>query len=166
MYNHANNRTFAYHHLEKQPPQLSTYVYLRTKVGDEIPISVVMVPKIATPLKNLLLSPFEHFPYLQGLSLGNPIAHTSDIDFEKGSDFMMYAHIKIKNDSLDWWLYIITWLLYTIHINHFHMHNAWFVHKWQCRDKKVAMLYHYSWKQYYKEMITYVTTVRGFYHEV
>ena len=77
----------------------ATYVYLRTKVGDEIPISVVIVPNIATPLKNLLLSPFEHFPYLQGLSLGNPITHTSD--FEIGADFMTYAHIKIKNDSLD-----------------------------------------------------------------
>ena len=43
------------------------------------------------------------------------------------------------------------------------MYNAWFVYKWQCCDKKVTMLYHYSWKQYYKEIITYVTTV---YHEV
>ena len=40
---------------------------------------------MATPLKNLLYSPIEHFPYLLGLSLAHPITHTSE--FEIGIDF-------------------------------------------------------------------------------
>ena len=58
----------------------ATQVYLQTTVGDEIPIPVLIVPKIATPLKNLVPTPIEHFPHLQGLTLAHPTKHTSDFE--------------------------------------------------------------------------------------
>ena len=44
----------------------ATQVYVQTKVRDKIPISAVIVPKIATPLKNLVPTYIKHFPHLQG----------------------------------------------------------------------------------------------------
>ena len=66
----------------------ATQVYLRTRAGDEIPLSVLIVPKIATPLKNLMHY-FVNFPYLQGLTLAHPVTHTSDFEISLliGADF-------------------------------------------------------------------------------
>ena len=65
-----------------------TSIYLKTKAGDEIPLSVLVVPKIAT-LKNLVYSPIERFPYLQGLTLAHPVTHTADFEILLliGADF-------------------------------------------------------------------------------
>ena len=84
----------------------ATHVYLRTKAGDEIPISVLIVPKIATPLKSLLHSPVEHFPYLQGLSLAHQITHISDFEISLliGADFywsIIEAKLSVKSVKMD-----------------------------------------------------------------
>jgi len=65
-----------------------TSIYLQTKAGDEIPLSILVVPKIAT-LKNLVYSPIERFPYLQGLTLAHPVTHTSNFEISLliGADF-------------------------------------------------------------------------------
>ena len=57
----------------------ATHVHLRTRAGDEVPLSVLIVPKITTPLKNLMHSPV-NFPYLQGLTLAHPVTHTSNFE--------------------------------------------------------------------------------------
>ena len=75
---------------EQLPPTKlqATHVHLRTRAGDEVPLSVLIVPKIATPLKNLMHSPV-NFPYLQGLTLAHPVTHTSDFEISLliGADF-------------------------------------------------------------------------------
>ena len=67
----------------------ATHIYLQAKAGDEIPISVLIVSKIATPLKNLMPTPVKHFPHLQGLALAHPIMHSSDFEISLliGADF-------------------------------------------------------------------------------
>ena len=57
----------------------ATQVHLRTRAEDEVPLSVLIVPKIATPLKNLIHY-HVNFPYLQGLTLAHPVTHTSDFE--------------------------------------------------------------------------------------
>ena len=56
-----------------------TTVHIRTQSGDLVPISVLIVPTIAVPLKITATSRVKELPYLQGLQLAHPI--TTDGDF-------------------------------------------------------------------------------------
>ena len=68
-----------------------TNIELITRAGDTITLSVLIVPKIATPLRipSLLYQSIEDFPYLQELDLAHPITHTSDFEITLliGADF-------------------------------------------------------------------------------
>ena len=61
--------------------------------GSDIPISVLIIPKIAAPLQNLIPDPKERYPYLCGLPLANPVQGTDkfEISLLVGADF--YWHI-------------------------------------------------------------------------
>ena len=48
-------------------------VYVETECGESIPISVLIVPFIATPLQNSVRASVNTFQYLQGLKLAHPI---------------------------------------------------------------------------------------------
>ena len=56
-----------------------------------MPLSVLVVPRIATPLKiaNLVYQAVEQLPYLQGLEFAHPITHSSDFEITVliGADF-------------------------------------------------------------------------------
>ena len=69
----------------------STNIELITKTGEEITLSVLIVPTIATPLKmqRLLHQSVQSFTYLQELDLAHPITHTSDFEITLliGADF-------------------------------------------------------------------------------
>ena len=67
-------------------------IELITRAGDTVTLSVLVVPKIATPLKipSLLYQSVQNFPYLQKLDLAHPITHTSaefEITLLIGADF-------------------------------------------------------------------------------
>ena len=64
-------------------------VSIRAKDGSYIPISALIVPKIAAPLQNLIPDPGERYPYLRGLPLANPVQGTDkfDISLLVGADF-------------------------------------------------------------------------------
>ena len=68
-------------------------VSIRAKDGSDIPISVLIVPKIAAPLQNLIPDPGERYPYLRGLPLANPLQGIDkfEISLLVGADF--YWHI-------------------------------------------------------------------------
>ena len=54
-------------------------ITLLTRSGEEIQISVLVVPFIATPLQNCTSFDFSQLPHLQGLQLAHPFA--SDREF-------------------------------------------------------------------------------------
>ena len=59
---------------EAVPKELQvTSISLQTNNGTEVPLSVLIVPKIAAPLQNLVPIPDNHFPHLQGLPLAHPV---------------------------------------------------------------------------------------------
>lgn len=64
-------------------------VYVETKSGERIPISVLIVPFIAAPLKNSVRTSINNFQHLQGLELAHPV--TSEDNFQIsvliGADF-------------------------------------------------------------------------------
>ncbi|XP_065896277.1 uncharacterized protein [Dysidea avara] len=64
-------------------------VSIRTNDGGEVPISVLVIPKIAAPLQNLILSPGDSYPYLRGLHLAHPVQANDkfDIPLLVGADF-------------------------------------------------------------------------------
>ena len=55
-------------------------IYLETKTGIKLPLSVLIVPTIAAPLQNAVQSQLTQLPYLQGLTLAHPV--TSEKEFE------------------------------------------------------------------------------------
>ena len=55
-------------------------IYLETKTGIKLPLSVLIVPTIAAPLQNTVQSQLTQLPYLQGLTLAHPV--TSEKEFE------------------------------------------------------------------------------------
>jgi len=69
----------------------STSIQLITRAGDEVTLSVLAVPTIATPLKisHLVYQTVERFPCLQGLDMSHPIIHSSDFEITVliGADF-------------------------------------------------------------------------------
>ena len=66
-----------------------TSVYLQTRSGDEIPMSVLVVPTIAAPLQHVTYPPASHFPHLQGLTLAHPVMNTKDFEISLliGADY-------------------------------------------------------------------------------
>ena len=76
--------------VEAIPRELqSTSIAIQTNDGGEVPVSVLVVPKIATPLQNAVPLPENQYPYLHGLQLAHPVG--SDNKFEitllVGADF-------------------------------------------------------------------------------
>ena len=69
----------------------STSIQLVTRTGEEVTLSVLVVPTIATPLKmtNLVYQAVEQLSYLQGLDLAHPITHSSNFEITVliGADF-------------------------------------------------------------------------------
>jgi len=68
-----------------------TNIDLITRAGDTVTLSVLVVPKIATPLKipSFLYHSVQGFPYLRELDLAHCITHTSDFEITLliGADF-------------------------------------------------------------------------------
>ena len=51
-----------------------TTIQIQTLDGDRIPVSVLVVPQIATPLQNSCALQLDKLPYLRGLKLANPVS--------------------------------------------------------------------------------------------
>ena len=66
-----------------------TTIYLRTTDGGEIPISVLVVPRISQPLSNLPFSYVKELPYLKGLDLTYAVSDNQEFDISVliGADF-------------------------------------------------------------------------------
>ena len=66
---------------EAVPRELqSVSIAILTNNGGEVPISVLVVSKIAAPLQNAIPLPGDQYPYLHGLQLVHPVG--SDNKFE------------------------------------------------------------------------------------
>ena len=67
----------------------STSIAIQTNDGGEVPVSVLVVPKIVAPLQNAVPLPGNQYPHLHGLQLAHPVE--SDNKFEitllVGADF-------------------------------------------------------------------------------
>jgi len=63
-------------------------VSIRVNDGSDIPISVLVVPKIAAPLQNLIPDPGDSYPHLHCLSLAHPVqaAGNFEISLLVGAD--------------------------------------------------------------------------------
>ena len=48
-------------------------IYLETITGDRLPLSVLLVPTIATPVQSITHCTIDKLPYLKGLQLANPM---------------------------------------------------------------------------------------------
>ena len=53
-------------------------IQVETLVGELIPISVLIVPTIATPIHNSCHLPLDSLPHLKGLKLANPTSNTKE----------------------------------------------------------------------------------------
>ena len=64
-------------------------VKLETNSGELIPVSVLIVPSIATPIQNTVFASFNTIPRLQGLKLANPVGGNEDfkISLLIGTDY-------------------------------------------------------------------------------
>ena len=71
----TENITIAPFGAKYSPPQSTPVgqVKVETTVGDKVPVSVLIVPFIAAPLKNTVQDSIENFPHLRGLKLAHPI---------------------------------------------------------------------------------------------
>lgn len=54
-------------------------IRIHTMNGGQIPVSVLVVPKLAAPVRNSIRAHLNHLPYLSGLTLAHPV--TSDENF-------------------------------------------------------------------------------------
>ena len=77
--------------------QLSSLT-IQTRDGGEVPISVLVVPKIAAPFQNLVPVPGDKYPYLRNLPLAHPVGNTNkfEISLLIGADF----YWKIVQDKI------------------------------------------------------------------
>jgi len=57
-----------------------TTVNIEVLTGEQIPLSVLVVPVIAAPLHNIYHHHLRHMSYLQGLRLANPVTRTGNFD--------------------------------------------------------------------------------------
>jgi len=69
-------------------------ISIHTLNGSQIPISVLIVPKLTAPVRNSIHTHLDQFPYLQQLTLAHPI--TSDENF----------HVSILIDADYFWQFI------------------------------------------------------------
>ena len=53
-------------------------IHMQTLGGELVPISVLIVPKIATPIQNSCRIEMENMPHLEGLKLANPITDSNE----------------------------------------------------------------------------------------
>ena len=79
---------FGAEHTTPQPIAVGC-INVETTSGYRIPISVLIVPFIATPLKNSLHASIESFPYLCGLKLAHPITNEENFQISVliGADY-------------------------------------------------------------------------------
>ena len=66
-----------------------TTIFLKTTNGDEIPISVLVIPRISQPLRNLPFSYVKKLPYLQDIRLTHAVSNNQEFDISLliGADF-------------------------------------------------------------------------------
>ena len=71
---------------------------IQTRYGGEVPISVLVVPKIAAPFQNLVPVPGDKYLYLRNLPLAHPVGNTNkfEISLLIGADF----YWKIVQDKI------------------------------------------------------------------
>ena len=64
-------------------------IQIHTVTGDKIPISVLIVPKIAPPLQNMLRTSLQQVPHLKGLQLARPITENESFEISVliGADY-------------------------------------------------------------------------------
>ena len=64
-------------------------IQIHTLTGEEIPISVLIVPKIAPPLQNILRTSLQQVPHLNGLQLAHPITESENFEISVliGADY-------------------------------------------------------------------------------
>ena len=53
---------------------------VHTLSGDKIPVSVLIVPKIAPPIQNYVRTSLNHLPHIMGIKLAHPV--TDEVNFE------------------------------------------------------------------------------------
>ena len=96
-------------------------ISIHTLNGGQIPIPVLIVPKLTAPVRNSIQTHPEQFPYLQGLTLAHPI--TSDENFHVsvliGADYywqFIQDHVVRATDQQlsnpDWAIYSQAHCLY------------------------------------------------------
>ena len=56
-------------------------IQVQTVAGDEIPISVLIVPNTETPLQNLVYTSLQNNLYLKGLQLAHPVTDNETLKF-------------------------------------------------------------------------------------
>ena len=66
-----------------------TTIYLKTTNDDEVPISVLVIPRISQPLRNLPFSYVKKLPYLQDIRLTRAVSNNQEFDISLliGADF-------------------------------------------------------------------------------
>ena len=64
-------------------------IQIHTVTGDKIPISVLIVPKIAPPLQNMLRTSLQQVPHLKSLQLAHPITENENFEISVliGADY-------------------------------------------------------------------------------
>jgi len=64
-------------------------ISVQTITGEKIPISVLIVPKIALPLPNPMRTALKQFPYLRGLKLAHPVTENENFEISVliGADY-------------------------------------------------------------------------------
>ena len=75
---------------EAVPKELQlTSVAIQTKDGGEVPISLLVVPKITAPLQNLVATSGDKYPYLCDLPLAQPLGKDNNFEISLliGVDF-------------------------------------------------------------------------------
>jgi len=81
-----------------QDLQLTT-ISIQTKDGGEVPVSVLVVPRIATLLQNPVPNPGDHYPYLRDLQLAQPVGcDNKEISLLIGADF----YWNVIQDKIVW----------------------------------------------------------------
>ena len=55
-------------------------IHLHSSTGEAIPLSVLIVPTISTPLRNTTLTQITQLPYLKGISLAHPVTEAAQFE--------------------------------------------------------------------------------------
>ena len=89
---------------EAVPKELQlTSVAIQTKDGGEVPVSALVVPKIAASLQNLVPTPGDKYPHLHGLPLTHPVVNDNfEISLLIGADFYCKTRSSGEMALLPW----------------------------------------------------------------